>query len=157
MLIDKRSILKEAQAKAAAKNVPAAGGNNRMATKKTSAKAEKAAETVVKAAKEKAAEAVVAAEEIKAALTPFIDENIARIRGRRKRREEYIATIGEGSKPYFMISTGNTGTCWAILSQYIVLSLSDRKENTLAWYVGSLFLPSYSYFGRLLMISHIFS
>ena len=44
MLIDKRSILKEAQAKAAAKNVPAAGGNNRMATKKTSAKAEKAAE-----------------------------------------------------------------------------------------------------------------
>ena len=59
MLIDKRSILKEAQAKAAAKNVPAAGGNNRMATKKTSAKAEKAAETVVKA--------VVAAEEIKAA------------------------------------------------------------------------------------------
>ena len=42
MLIDKRSILKEAQAKAAAKNVPAAGGNNRMATKKTSAKAEKA-------------------------------------------------------------------------------------------------------------------
>ena len=67
MLIDKRSILKEAQAKAAAKNVPAAGGNNRMATKKTSAKAEKAAETVVKAAKEKAAEAVVAAEEIKAA------------------------------------------------------------------------------------------
>ena len=67
MLIDKRSILKEAQAKAAAKNVPAAGGNNRMATKKTSAKAEKAAETVVAAAKEKAAEAVVAAEEIKAA------------------------------------------------------------------------------------------
>ena len=40
------------------------------------------------------------AEEIKAALTPFIEENIARIRGRRKRREEYIATIGEGSKPY---------------------------------------------------------
>ena len=66
MLVDKRSILKESQAKAAAKKVPAAGGN-KMATKKTSAKAEKAAETVVAAAKEKAAEAVVAAEEIKAA------------------------------------------------------------------------------------------
>ncbi|MBP5557584.1 MAG: lysine 5,6-aminomutase subunit alpha, partial [Bacteroidales bacterium] len=49
------------------------------------------------------------AEEIKAALTPFIDENIARIRGRRKRREEYIATIGEGSKPYLyiIVATGN--------------------------------------------------
>ena len=66
MLVDKRSILKESQAKAAAKKVPAAGGT-KMATKKTSAKAEKAAETVVAAAKEKAAEAVVAAEEIKAA------------------------------------------------------------------------------------------
>ena len=52
---------------------------------------------------------VHAADEIAKALQPYIDANIARIRGRRQRREEYIATIGEGSKPYLyiIVATGN--------------------------------------------------
>ena len=48
-------------------------------------------------------------EEIKKALQPFIDNSIDRIRNRRKRREHYIETIGEGSKPYLyiIVATGN--------------------------------------------------
>ena len=53
--------------------------------------------------------AVHKADDIKAALRPFIDANIERIRSRRKRREHYIETIGEGSKPYLyiIVATGN--------------------------------------------------
>ncbi len=49
------------------------------------------------------------AAEIQAALQPYIDSNVARIRARRQRREEYINTIGEGSKPYLyiIVATGN--------------------------------------------------
>lgn len=48
-------------------------------------------------------------EEIKKALQPFIDDSISRIRTRRQRREHYIETIGEGSKPYLyiIVATGN--------------------------------------------------
>lgn len=48
-------------------------------------------------------------EEIEAALQPYINASIDRIRANRKRRENYIATIGEGSKPYIyvIVATGN--------------------------------------------------
>ena len=48
-------------------------------------------------------------EEIAEALKPYIDESIARIKGRREKREHYIATIGEGAKPYLyvIVATGN--------------------------------------------------
>ena len=49
------------------------------------------------------------AAEIHAALQPYIDATIEKIRTRRKRREHYIETIGEGSKPYLyiIVATGN--------------------------------------------------
>lgn len=42
-------------------------------------------------------------------LKPYIDNSMARIRKNRKRREDYIATIGEGPKPYLyvIVATGN--------------------------------------------------
>ena len=47
--------------------------------------------------------------QIAAALQPVIDENLARIRARRARREEYLRTIGEGPRPYLyiIVATGN--------------------------------------------------
>lgn len=43
------------------------------------------------------------------ALKPFYEPNIIRIANRRKRREHYINTIGEGTKPYIyvIVATGN--------------------------------------------------
>lgn len=43
------------------------------------------------------------------ALKPYIDESIRRITANRRRRENYIATIGEGTKPYLyvIVATGN--------------------------------------------------
>ena len=48
-------------------------------------------------------------EEIKKALQPTINATIERIRNNRLRRENYINTIGEGSKPYLyiIVATGN--------------------------------------------------
>lgn len=48
-------------------------------------------------------------EEIKAALDPFVMESVERVRKNRLRRENYINTIGEGSKPYLyiIVATGN--------------------------------------------------
>jgi len=48
-------------------------------------------------------------EEISKALKPFIDTAIERIKGNRKRREDMIAQIGEGAKPYLyvIVATGN--------------------------------------------------
>ncbi len=48
-------------------------------------------------------------EEISKALEPTIKATIERIRGNRLRRENYINTIGEGSKPYLyiIVATGN--------------------------------------------------
>ena len=47
--------------------------------------------------------------EIDSALKPVIDATIAKVRGNRLRREKYIETIGEGSKPYLyiIVATGN--------------------------------------------------
>ena len=48
-------------------------------------------------------------EEIKQTLQPTINSTIERIRNNRLRREKYIDTIGEGSKPYLyiIVATGN--------------------------------------------------
>ncbi|MBQ9473308.1 MAG: lysine 5,6-aminomutase subunit alpha [Bacteroidales bacterium] len=47
--------------------------------------------------------------DIRKALDPFVSASLERIRARRARREEYIATIGEGAKPYLyiIVATGN--------------------------------------------------
>ena len=49
------------------------------------------------------------AEQIDLALQPYISQSIARIKGNRQRRENYINTIGEGAKPYIyvIVATGN--------------------------------------------------
>ena len=49
------------------------------------------------------------AEKAKAALQPFIDQSMQKISANRRRRENYIATIGEGRKPYLyiIVATGN--------------------------------------------------
>ena len=48
-------------------------------------------------------------DDIKNALNPYIEASITRIRSKRQRRENYINTIGEGSKPYLyiIVATGN--------------------------------------------------
>ncbi|MCQ2298147.1 MAG: lysine 5,6-aminomutase subunit alpha [Bacteroidales bacterium] len=48
-------------------------------------------------------------EEIKSALDPFIQASVEKVRSNRLRRENYIATIGEGNKPYLyiIVATGN--------------------------------------------------
>lgn len=48
-------------------------------------------------------------EEIAEALRPYVSESLRRISGRREKREHYIETIGEGSKPYLyvIVATGN--------------------------------------------------
>ncbi|MBR1851142.1 MAG: lysine 5,6-aminomutase subunit alpha [Bacteroidales bacterium] len=47
--------------------------------------------------------------EIQSCLNPYINKTIDRIRANRLRREHYIETIGEGSKPYLyiIVATGN--------------------------------------------------
>lgn len=49
------------------------------------------------------------AKEIERALAPYVEASVARISANRKRRENYIATIGEGAKPYLyvIVATGN--------------------------------------------------
>lgn len=46
---------------------------------------------------------------VEQALAPYINKALARITERRRRREEYIATIGEGPMPYLyvIVATGN--------------------------------------------------
>ena len=48
-------------------------------------------------------------EEILEGLKPYVDAAINRIRERRARREEFLKTLGEGSKPYLyvIVATGN--------------------------------------------------
>ena len=48
-------------------------------------------------------------QDIDKALRPFVDRTIDKVRGNRLRREKYIETIGEGSKPYLyiIVATGN--------------------------------------------------
>lgn len=52
---------------------------------------------------------VHATAEIHAALQPYVDAAIQRITARRKKREDYITTMGEGAKPYLyvIVATGN--------------------------------------------------
>lgn len=52
---------------------------------------------------------VHSAEEIRKALEPYVAQSIERIRKRREKKENYLATIGEGSKPYLyvIVATGN--------------------------------------------------
>ena len=47
--------------------------------------------------------------EIAAALKPYVDKHLEIIAGNRLRRENYITTLGEGSKPYLyvIVATGN--------------------------------------------------
>ena len=49
------------------------------------------------------------AEEGRKALQPYIEKGLERIRGRREKREHYLHTIGEGTKPYLyvIVATGN--------------------------------------------------
>ena len=48
-------------------------------------------------------------DEIKRAVQPYIDACLARIKGNVAKRNEYLATIGEGPKPYLyvIVATGN--------------------------------------------------
>ncbi len=48
-------------------------------------------------------------EEIQAAVKPYMDKTIERISNNRAQRERYLATIGEGSRPYLyvIVATGN--------------------------------------------------
>ena len=48
-------------------------------------------------------------EEIKKALMPYVEKGLDRIKERRAKRERYIDTIGEGTKPYLyvIVATGN--------------------------------------------------
>ena len=43
------------------------------------------------------------------AIQPYVNENVERVRKNRLRRENYIKTLGEGSKPYLyiIVATGN--------------------------------------------------
>lgn len=52
---------------------------------------------------------IYSADKREAALKPFIKQAIERISGNRKRRENYIASLGEGAKPYIyvIVATGN--------------------------------------------------
>ena len=52
---------------------------------------------------------VYSAEKREAALKPLIKQAIERVSANRKRRENYIATLGEGAKPYIyvIVATGN--------------------------------------------------
>ncbi len=52
---------------------------------------------------------VASAEAIRAALAPHVEQSVKRIRDRRAKKEHYLATIGEGPKPYLyvIVATGN--------------------------------------------------
>ena len=49
------------------------------------------------------------AQKAREALQPFIEQSMERIKANRRRRENYIETIGEGKKPYLyiIVATGN--------------------------------------------------
>lgn len=55
------------------------------------------------------AQPVCSVERREEALKPYIEESIRRITKNRKRREQYLQTLGEGSKPYLyvIVATGN--------------------------------------------------
>lgn len=47
--------------------------------------------------------------DIKKALAPYVERSLERIRDRRRKKEEYLSTLGEGPKPYLyvIVATGN--------------------------------------------------
>ena len=51
----------------------------------------------------------VSVEEARKAIEPYVEEALAKIRKQTAKREEYLATIGEGKKPYLyvIVATGN--------------------------------------------------
>ncbi|MCR4804030.1 MAG: lysine 5,6-aminomutase subunit alpha [Clostridia bacterium] len=51
----------------------------------------------------------VSMEEARKAIEPYVEESLARIRKQTEKRNEYLATIGEGKKPYLyvIVATGN--------------------------------------------------
>ena len=51
----------------------------------------------------------VSMEEARKAIEPYVEEALAKIRKQTAKREEYLATIGEGKKPYLyvIVATGN--------------------------------------------------
>ena len=51
----------------------------------------------------------VSTEEARKAIEPYVEESLAKIRTQTAKREEYLATIGEGKKPYLyvIVATGN--------------------------------------------------
>jgi len=51
----------------------------------------------------------VSIEEARKAIEPYVEEALAKIRKQTAKREEYLATIGEGKKPYLyvIVATGN--------------------------------------------------
>ena len=51
----------------------------------------------------------VSREEARKAIEPYVEEALAKIRKQTAKREEYLATIGEGKKPYLyvIVATGN--------------------------------------------------
>ncbi|MBR5642194.1 MAG: D-lysine 5,6-aminomutase subunit alpha, partial [Firmicutes bacterium] len=51
----------------------------------------------------------VSMEEARKAIEPYVEESLAKIRKQTAKREEYLATIGEGKKPYLyvIVATGN--------------------------------------------------
>ena len=51
----------------------------------------------------------VSVEEARKAIEPYVDEALAKIRKQTAKRNEYLATIGEGKKPYLyvIVATGN--------------------------------------------------
>lgn len=53
--------------------------------------------------------AIFSKEKIEEVLKPYVEAGIQKIQANRKRREDYIATIGEGQKPYLyvIVATGN--------------------------------------------------
>ena len=51
----------------------------------------------------------VSMEEARKAIEPYVEESLAKIRKQTAKRNEYLATIGEGKKPYLyvIVATGN--------------------------------------------------
>lgn len=51
----------------------------------------------------------VSVEEARKAIEPYVEESLSRIRRQTEKRNEYLATIGEGKKPYLyvIVATGN--------------------------------------------------
>lgn len=79
------------------------------AIKETGKEPQQIAEEVAKAKLDICALPFCSKDEVASILAPYIQKGMQRIADNRKRRENYIATIGEGPKPYLyvIVATGN--------------------------------------------------